>query len=78
MSTSDPICPRLPPCCYAKEAWKSGPRIHAFRTIRQRDGWVDQDAERRVLMRPEAAEVHIAWESFSMQLHPDDRQRLKL
>ena len=79
MPINDPLCPRLPPCVYAKETSRFGTsRIHAFRTFQQRDLWVDEDPRKREFLMPKNKAVEIAWTLFTIILHPDNRKNLKL
>lgn len=72
-STTDPICPRLPACVYARESYKGQkPTFHAFRTIRQRDGWVGMDTARREAVKPTEKGIPKLWERLELTLHPMD------
>jgi len=78
-SKFDALCPRLPICAYATEARAQVRRIHAFRTIRQRDQWIDGDRDGRICILPTDDGVYLAWANLTMILHPHDgREPLKL
>ena len=79
-SIHDPICPRLPTCVYAEEARSKGqkPSIHVFRSIRQRDGWVDMDTRRRGAVKPTDARIPKAWDRLELVLHAVDVVALRL
>ena len=79
-SIHDPICPRLPACVYAEELQSRGrkPTLHVFRSIRQRDGWVDMDSVRRVAVKPTDARIAKAWDRLDLTLHAVDIAPLKL
>lgn len=79
-SIHDPICPRLPACVYAEEAQSKGrnPVLHVFRSIRQRDGWIDMDAGRRAAVKPTDARIPKAWDRLELVLHAVDHVPLKL
>lgn len=79
-SIHDPICPRLPPCVYAREIHSKGrkPVFHVFRTIRQRDGWVDMDKGRREPVKPTEKGISKLWERLDLVLHAVDTVPLGL
>lgn len=79
-SIHDAICPRLPSCVYAEESQSKGraPILHVFRSIRQRDGWVDQSPGLRSPTKPTDARIVEAWERLNLVLHVVDSVNLKI
>ena len=74
-----PIYPRIPAHVTAREGSGSHSLIHGFRTIAQRDDWIQKAPHRRVPLSPFSPEVSAAWTTFAIVLHavPDPRKVLR-
>lgn len=65
--------PRVPAHVAAVETTKLGTRYHGFLFIAQRDKWVDEDPGHRAAIPFHREEVHAAWDSFTIVLHPAEK-----